>query len=59
MPGTCSKCGTCINSIKKRTNENGCNEDLYMPMHPDVKSDSAGNCPKCGMKLTQAKPAKN
>lgn len=21
------------------------------PMHPDVVSDSPGNCPKCGMKL--------
>lgn len=21
------------------------------PMHPDVKSDKPGNCPKCGMTL--------
>lgn len=21
------------------------------PMHPDVVSDSPGNCPRCGMKL--------
>lgn len=21
------------------------------PMHPEVKSDKPGNCPKCGMKL--------
>ena len=21
------------------------------PMHPEVKSDQPGNCPKCGMKL--------
>ena len=24
------------------------------PMHPDVKSDSPGTCPKCGMKLVKA-----
>jgi uncharacterized protein with PIN domain len=23
------------------------------PKHPDVKSDKAGNCPQCGMKLEQ------
>jgi hypothetical protein len=31
------------------------------PMHPDVMSDKAGKCPKCGMDLTVAKtksPAK-
>ena len=25
------------------------------PMHPEVKSDKPGNCPKCGMKLEVAK----
>ena len=25
------------------------------PMHPDVKSDKAGKCPKCGMDLTLSK----
>lgn len=25
------------------------------PMHPDVRSDSPGVCPKCGMKLTATK----
>jgi uncharacterized paraquat-inducible protein A len=24
------------------------------PMHPDVKSDKPGKCPKCGMELVQA-----
>lgn len=23
------------------------------PMHPEVKSDKPGNCPKCGMKLVE------
>jgi manganese oxidase len=27
------------------------------PMHPDVKSDKAGNCPKCGMKLVAVQTA--
>jgi FtsP/CotA-like multicopper oxidase with cupredoxin domain len=26
----------------------------YCPMHPDVVSDEAGRCPKCGMKLVPA-----
>lgn len=26
------------------------------PMHPEVKSDKPGNCPKCGMTLVPAKP---
>ena len=31
------------------------------PMHPEVKSDKPGNCPKCGMKLVvqQSKPTKS
>jgi YHS domain-containing protein len=28
------------------------------PMHPDVKSDKAGKCPKCGMALVPVKEAK-
>jgi YHS domain-containing protein len=28
------------------------------PMHPEVKSDKAGKCPKCGMKLEKKKMAK-
>jgi hypothetical protein len=24
------------------------------PMHPEVKQDSSGNCPKCGMKVVPA-----
>jgi hypothetical protein len=26
------------------------------PMHPEVRSDTPGTCPKCGMKLVPAKP---
>jgi Cu+-exporting ATPase len=28
------------------------------PMHPDVKSDKPGKCPKCGMALAPMKDAK-
>lgn len=27
------------------------------PMHPEVRSDVRGTCPKCGMKLAPVKPA--
>jgi hypothetical protein len=27
------------------------------PMHPEVRSDKPGNCPKCGMKLVERKEA--
>jgi hypothetical protein len=26
------------------------------PMHPEIKQDKPGNCPKCGMTLVLAKP---
>ncbi len=26
-------------------------EEYTCPMHPEVRQDSPGNCPKCGMKL--------
>jgi CopA family copper-resistance protein len=29
------------------------------PMHPEVKSDQPGNCPKCEMKLVKEKPVVN
>jgi hypothetical protein len=32
-------------------NEIAGNTQYSCPMHPDVLSDQAGNCPKCGMKL--------
>ena len=31
-------------------------KDTYTcPMHPEVRQDRPGNCPKCGMKLVPVK----
>ena len=36
----------------KGLNQEAGNATTYTcPMHPEVKSDQPGNCPKCGMKL--------
>ncbi len=36
------------------------NAEVYYTctMHPEVQSDVAGNCPKCGMELVEAKGTK-
>lgn len=35
-------------------------KDVYTcAMHPEVKSDKPGKCPKCGMNLTKMEPAEN
>ena len=31
----------------------------YCPMHPEVKSENQGDCPKCGMKLQPMPPPNN
>jgi DNA-directed RNA polymerase subunit RPC12/RpoP len=36
------------------TQEKDQNKKTYScPMHPEVQSDQAGTCPKCGMKLVE------
>ncbi len=33
--------------------------EYVCPMHPDVRSDQPGRCPKCGMKLVPAKASEH
>lgn len=38
----------------------GNSTDVFVcPMHPEVKSDQLGSCPKCGMTLIPAKDSQN
>jgi hypothetical protein len=39
-------------ATKVRVGEAGAEASYACPMHPDVVSDKAGKCPKCGMNLT-------
>lgn len=36
-----------------RHERNNNKKEYACPMHPEVKSDQPGNCPKCGMKLAE------
>jgi CopA family copper-resistance protein len=49
-----------VNMDKKDTtgmnsNNNQQSVTYTCPMHPEIRSDKPGNCPKCGMKLVQKK----
>ena len=67
-PGNCPKCG--MKLVSKNTVANPAQADTHdhdemaspkgqatytCSMHPEVKSDKPGNCPKCGMKLIPEK----
>jgi Cu(I)/Ag(I) efflux system membrane fusion protein len=46
--------GACNNSTSKSTaveSATATNEVYTCTMHPEVRSDRPGDCPKCGMKL--------
>jgi hypothetical protein len=36
-----------------KSKENMGNATYTCPLHPEVKSDKPGNCPKCGMALVK------
>ncbi|MEO6232533.1 MAG: efflux RND transporter periplasmic adaptor subunit [Ferruginibacter sp.] len=63
-PGKCPKCGMdliLLNNVHKHTDGAMADSMAYdstaftCPMHPQVHSDTAGNCPICGMRLEQVK----
>jgi hypothetical protein len=60
MMGKGNKMSGCMGMDKmKTTDKNDKNKSgavaYTCPMHPDVKSDKPGSCPKCGMDLEKAK----
>ncbi|MEO7463421.1 MAG: heavy metal-binding domain-containing protein [Ferruginibacter sp.] len=40
-----------FHNIKPGSQENMSSGTYSCPMHPEVKSDKPGKCPKCGMEL--------
>jgi histidinol phosphatase-like enzyme len=55
MSGKMGKCSMMNNSMKSSTTKKMKNmATVYTcPMHPEVTSDKAGKCPKCGMALVK------
>jgi hypothetical protein len=50
----------CSNSSSKETaTEQTAGKVYTCPMHPEVKSDKPGQCPKCGMALVEKKDTVN
>ncbi|NJO89291.1 MAG: hypothetical protein HC831_10275 [Chloroflexia bacterium] len=45
---------SCKSPESRKNNENLQAEVYTCSMHPDVRSDAAGECPKCGMALIKA-----
>jgi hypothetical protein len=47
-----------LSAVKEGAEKMHATEAYVCPMHPEVRSDNPGNCPKCGMKLVKAKEAR-
>ncbi len=67
-PGSCPKCGMDLVLMDDHTMQDHMNMDdstqsdvksFTCPMHPQVQSDTAGNCPICGMLLEKVKSGKD
>ena len=49
-----SSCSTQEEKSKKNESKSSSLKPIYScPMHPEITSDVAGNCPKCGMELVK------
>lgn len=59
MSGTMSNCGMMMKDSNTRAEKTNPTQDMATtytcPMHPEVKSDKPGKCPKCGMDLVKKK----
>ena len=42
-----------LHSVKQGSKEDISSETYTCSMHPEVKSDKPGKCPKCGMELVK------
>ncbi len=51
MSGKMDKCSMMEKDSKKKTEKMNVAMTYACPMHPEVTSDKAGKCPKCGMDL--------
>lgn len=43
-----------LHSVKHGSQENMSSGTYTCTMHPEIKSDKPGKCPKCGMELVKA-----
>ncbi len=50
-PANCGGCAKTGSDKTSETKETTSAKPYACPMHPDVTSDKAGKCPKCGMNL--------
>ena len=48
-----NKTGMLLHSVKQGSQENMSSGTYTCMMHPEVKSDTPGKCPKCGMELVK------
>ncbi len=48
-----NKTGMLLYSVRSGSQENMSSATYTCSMHPEVKSDKPGKCPKCGMELVK------
>ena len=56
LPGDCTVCGMHLKKLEDVTKGISKQGTIYTcPMHPEIRSDKPGSCPKCGMDLVPEK----